>query len=245
MLYALKARIDAVARRTARRILNTHAKDIPRRRQMRALDETADYVDRAMFNVAYVPDRFMLLEQALREMRPGGLICEFGVYGGESINFIADRVKQPVYGFDSFEGLPEDWMPGFKKGKFAVGGLPPVRDNVQLIKGWFDATVPGWAEAHPGTFSFLHIDCDLYSSTRLVFDVLGDRIVPGTILVFDEYFNFPGWKQGEFKAFQELVVERGLAYEYLGYVEAGEQVALRVTATGATTSVGPSADQIG
>jgi len=61
-----------------------------------------------------------------------------------------------------------------------------------------------------------HIDCDLYSSTKTVFDWLKPRIRAGTI-VFDEYFNYPNWHQHEFKAFKEFVEECHVKYEYLGY----------------------------
>jgi hypothetical protein len=101
---------------------------------------------------------------------------------------------------------------------------------VKLIKGWFDATLPAFAAAHVGPAALLHVDCDLYSSTRCIFANLGSRVVPGSILVFDEYFDYPGWQDHEFRAFAELVAEAGLSYEYLAYNRLHEQVAVRVTA---------------
>jgi hypothetical protein len=74
--------------------------------------------------------------------------------------------------------------------------------------------------------AFMHMDADLYSSTKTVFDTLADRIVPGTVIVFDEFFNYPGWKRGESKAFAEMVAARGLKFEYLGYAD--QQVAVKV-----------------
>ena len=65
--------------------------------------------------------------------------------------------------------------------------------------------------------AFIHVDCDLYESTRCVLELLEDRIVPGTIIVFDEYFNYPNWQEHEFRAFQELVARRHMEYQYLGY----------------------------
>jgi hypothetical protein len=47
--------------------------------------------------------------------------------------------------------------------------------------------------------------------------------------VFDEYFNYPGWQQHEFKAWQEFVAASGLSYEYLGLVRNNQQVAVRIT----------------
>jgi hypothetical protein len=104
-----------------------------------------------------------------------------------------------------------------------------VAKNVELIKGWFDKTLPTFLESRKNDFvSFLHIDCDLYSSTKTIFDVLGSRIVEGTIIVFDEYFNYPGWEKGEFKAFQEFIRDANLSYEYIGYVRTHEQVAVKI-----------------
>ena len=72
-----------------------------------------------------------------------GLLIEFGVWKGRSINYFAKRVSETIYGFDSFEGLKEDWSGwGFAKGAFDLGGkLPKVENNVILIKGWFDKTL--------------------------------------------------------------------------------------------------------
>jgi hypothetical protein len=75
----------------------------------------------------------------------------------------------------------------------------------------------------------LHIDCDLYSSTRTVLKLCGPRIRKGAVLVFDEYCNYPGWRDHEFRAFQEFVAETGRQYEYLSVVPSHQQVAVIVT----------------
>lgn len=172
-----------------------------------------------------------VLDLALRHLRADGLVCEFGVFEGESINRIADRLPdRTVHGFDSFEGLPERWREAFEPGMFGTGGrLPGVRPNVRLLKGWFDATLPAFAAAHPGPAALLHFDCDLYSSTRCVLEQLGGRLVPGSVVVFDEYYNYPGWEEHEFRAFAEFAARRRLGYEYLAYNRLHEQVAVRVT----------------
>ena len=175
--------------------------------------------------------RIEVLDLALRHLAGDGLVCEFGVFEAESINHIADRLPhRTVYGFDSFEGLPERWREAFGPGAFSTGGrLPSVRPNVRLLKGWFDATLPAFAAAHPGPAALLHIDCDLYSSTRCVLERLGGRLVPGSVIVFDEYFNYPGWEEHEFRAFGEFAARRRPGYEYLAYNRLHEQVAVRVT----------------
>ena len=74
--------------------------------------------------------------------KPNTLWLEFGVASGNTINYISKFTNEKVYGFDSFEGLPEKWRDGFDKGAFNRGGyLPKVNDNVELIKGWFNETL--------------------------------------------------------------------------------------------------------
>jgi hypothetical protein len=176
--------------------------------------------------------RYEVLDFALQHLPIQGLVCEFGVFEGASINHIARQLPhRPIFGFDSFEGLPEHWRTSFGPGAFSTRGrLPRVEPNVALIRGWFDATLPAFAAAHAGPAALLHVDCDLYSSTRCIFEHLGGRLVPGTVVVFDEFFNYPGWEDHEFRAFSEFAAARRLRHEYLAYNHSHEQVAVRVTA---------------
>ena len=191
--------------------------------------EAASFVDSNLGHVEGAFDPPHLLDQAIDAVSVEGLYLEFGVYTGTTINHIARRIKQTVHGFDAFEGLPEDWR-GVPAGKFSLKGEPPtdLRENVELHVGWFDQTLPDFLNKHPDPVSLLHVDCDLYSSTRTVLRTLVDRIVPGTIIVFDEYFNYPGWREHEFKAFQEFVSEYAISYEYLGYSARGYSVAVKI-----------------
>ena len=175
------------------------------------------------------PGREELLQFALDQIQVDGLVLEFGVFSGHTINIMADKLNHKmIYGFDSFKGLPEDWTSGAKAGAFAREGLPDVRDNVQLVVGWFDESLRPFLANHPGNISFLHVDCDLYSSTKTVLTELKDRIVPGTIILFDEYFNYPDWKRHEYSAFKEFTTQNDVQYEYIGLVPAYEQVAVRI-----------------
>ena len=101
--------------------------------------------------------------------------------------------------------------------------------NVTLVPGWFDRSLPAFLDAHPDQpVSFLHIDCDLYSSTQTVLAQLKDRIIAGTVIVFDEYLNYPGWQHHEHKAFSEFIASTGRAYEWIGLVPSYEQAAIRI-----------------
>ncbi len=200
-----------------------------RERSLRALNRTVDYVERAMPDALGLETQREATEFALAAVAVEGHYLEFGVYTGGTIRFIARRIgKHTIHGFDSFQGLPEPWS-GFSLGRKALsagGRLPRVPRNVRLHPGWFEDTLPVWLEKDQGPVAFVHVDCDLYSSTRTIFTLLADRIIPGTIILFDEYFNYPNWEQHEYKAFQELVSERGMTYRYLCF--ARQQVVVRI-----------------
>ncbi len=197
-------------------------------RQQRALASTAEYVERHMPNVKSVMSRQEILSQAFARADVSGdrLICEFGVWRGTSINRLAKLTTKSIYGFDSFEGLPEAFGDFWTKEQFRVPRLPEVRRNVTLIKGWFNETLPSFLEGHTGKVGFLHVDCDLYSSTRTVFELLEPRLGPGTVILFDEYFNFINWEEAEFKAFHEFLSRTRLSFDFIGYNRNGEQVAV-------------------
>src|SRR5690349_13819461 len=115
-------------------------------------------------------------------LRPSGYALEFGVESGHILRMIADVL--PVIGFDSFEGLPEDWRAVFPACMFACD--PPDVPNASLVAGWFEDSLPNWSPPDD-ELGLVHIDCDLYSSTVTVLEHLKDLVRPGTYIVFDEY----------------------------------------------------------
>ena len=72
------------------------------------------------------------------------------------------------------------------------------------------------------------MDCDLYSSTVTVLEHVGPRLVPGSVVLFDEFFNYPSWQDHEFKAWQEYVAKSGLRFSYFAYTEDALSVAVRI-----------------
>jgi hypothetical protein len=220
---------NPITRRLYPRFLHfLDGQNIERKLQDLALEETARFIQANMAEVPAFKNDFAVLKHAMSKanLLDGGLICEFGVFRGTTINYLAQMTTKPVYGFDSFEGLPETWRPNFENGRFKVKKLPTVRPNVKLFKGWFEDSLPEFLAAHKQKAAFLHIDCDLYSSTKTIFKLFQDRIIPGTVIVFDEMFNYPGWQQGEFKAFHEFIAETGLKFNWLGYCCYFEQAAV-------------------
>ena len=151
--------------------------------------------------------------------KPDTLWLEFGVASGQSINYISQFTTDTVYGFDSFEGLPENWRDGFEKGYFSMNGLlPTVNKNVELIKGWFNETLPDFIKTHNRKISFLHLDADLYSSTKCILDTVKNYLDKDCIVVFDELVNYSGFdgETGELKAFYEFITENKVDYEWIG-----------------------------
>lgn len=133
------------------------------------------------------------------------LYLEFGVHRGESIRLWSDLLRHPdarLHGFDSFEGLPEDWTLIDGRGTFSTDGhAPEVTDRrIKFFKGWFEATLPTYAvPAHERLV--VHLDADLYSSTVTVLRALERHIVPGTYLLFDEFSD----RMHELRAFDEFL----------------------------------------
>jgi len=196
----------------------------------RAQSETADYITSHMADAISSPSSREIMDIALAKAAvTEGYYLEFGVYKGGSISYMAKKCRKTViHGFDSFEGLPTDWHGTLmKKGAFGrFKKLPKVPTNVTLHPGRFEDILPDWLERHPGPVAFIHIDCDLYTSTKAVLDALAPRIGKGTVVLFDEYFNYPNWKNHEFKAFQEYIAGSNKSYRYLAY--SYFQVALQI-----------------
>lgn len=169
--------------------------------------------------------RLRELDDLAKYLPDWGLNVELGVYNGVTISCLATaRPDLEFHGFDSFEGLPEDWDTGQKNVKASAfdrkGELPEVPDNVKLYKGWFNETLEPFIDSADAHISFLHVDCDIYSSTDYSLNLLNDRIVPGTIIRFDELscwrsvfgeaspsniqrVAYTTWKDHEWKAMNE------------------------------------------
>ena len=160
-----------------------------------------------------------VFEHMYLQHKPNTLWLEFGVASGKTINYISKFTENKVYGFDSFIGLPEKWRDGFDKGSFSRNGeLPEVNSNVVLIKGWFNETLPTFIKEQNKKISFLHLDADLYSSTKFIFDCLKTYLDENCVVVFDELVNYPGFdgENGELRAFYEFINENTVDYTWIG-----------------------------
>jgi hypothetical protein len=101
---------------------------------------------------------------------------------------------------------------------------------VQWEAGWFDQSLPRFLSTPPHDdpsqwVSMLHIDCDLYSSTRTVMDLLAPRLAPRpgkgadggrqTVIVFDDLVNYPEYRQHEMRALWEFMLNQSIAVEVI------------------------------
>lgn len=152
-----------------------------------------------------------------------------GRYHGKTLRMLASHLPaSKVHGFDTFSGLPADWH-HTRAGSYSTHGeLPQVPANVQCHVGLFSDTLPAFLEAHPGPIRLMNIDCDMYASTKDVFDAAASRVVPGTVIIFDEYVMNPNWVQDEYKAFQEAVAKHGWRYKYLGISLTSQQAVVQI-----------------
>jgi O-methyltransferase len=159
-------------------------------------------------------------------------VLEFGVSDGESMKLwlaMNSNLESRFYGFDSFEGLPEDWDADRKKGLFDRGGVPPQLEDkrVYFIKGWFDQTLPAFISSFcPESGLVIHLDADLYSSTLFALLHLAPFMRPGTVLVFDEFYD----RDHEFKAFCDFTAISRKSYRVLGEVDNFSKVCFEITA---------------
>ena len=159
------------------------------------------------------------------------LYLEFGVYTGVTLRLWSGILQNPrssLHGFDSFEGLPEHWDGARPKGEFTrpTGTsdgkrcLPRIDDpRARLHIGWFQDTLPAF-ELPEHQRLVAHLDADLYSSTKFVLDSLKDSLVPGSILLFDEFCD----RLHELKAFSEFLRETRMRFQCLGATTNLEQV---------------------
>ncbi len=148
---------------------------------------------------------------------------EFGVHTGYSINYFSKLIKNRnsnLYGFDSFEGLPESWrnfINIYPAEHFDVGGkIPSTNDpRIAFIKGWFNETFPRFLKLNEEKLSksehiLIHLDADLYSSTLYVLSSIA-QISNDFYCIFDE---LPG---EESRALYDFTTSFGFKIDFLGF----------------------------
>ena len=154
---------------------------------------------------------------------------EFGVFSGSSVNFFSKYLNhKEIYGFDSFEGLKEDWAgTSVVKGTFDLKKkIPKLRNNVVPIVGWIDQTLPVFLNEKKPKINFMHIDVDTYETSKIILELTKDFLEKGAIIVFDELYNFSGWDMGEYKALKEVFNEN--KFKFISFAKNGQQAAIQI-----------------
>ena len=190
-----------------------------------AARESADFVKQYIGEVLIFKSFHQIHDHAIeriKEQKIGGVCLEFGVYKGRSINYFASRLPELDFvGFDSFEGLAEDWTGHHaRKGTFNLDGeLPEVKQNVRLVKGWFDQTLPKYCQEslRGKSVRFIHVDGDTFEAATIVFKNLSGHLKPGVLILFDELIGYPNWKNGEFLAWKNITSEHSINFRYISF----------------------------
>jgi hypothetical protein len=175
-------------------------------------------------------DRTELYRELARGLTEPVTYLEFGVFEGASIREWSRLLSHPatvLHGFDSFEGLPENWGTIATRGAFDVSGRIPQIDDprVKFYKGWFDRVLPGYLQSTPPKQPLVvHLDADIYSSTKYVLNELKPWLIAGTVLIFDEFYD----REHELRALEEFIQETGIRLELLGVTRTLMQVAFRI-----------------
>lgn len=171
----------------------------------------------AIFPSARLRRRAAPLDAAWAEGRPG--VClQFGVFRGASVrHYAAKHPDRRIIGFDSFEGFPEDGRKDWTNNFSTRGRLPNAPPNVTLIKGYFSDTLPRFLETFDEEIAVLNIDCDIYSSTKDVFDALSaaELIKPDLVISFDELINYRGYMANEMLALFEMLEREQLSLDWI------------------------------
>ena len=159
---------------------------------------------------------------------PNNFYLEFGVFSGTSINFFSKNINKNIYGFDSFEGLKEDWLgTSVTKGTFDLKKkIPKLNSNVVPISGWVQDTLPKFLDEKKPKINFVHMDIDTYESSKFVLENIKPFLIKGAIILFDELYNFEGWDVGEYKALTEVFDEKD--YSFVSFSTDTSQAAIKI-----------------
>lgn len=160
-----------------------------------------------------IEDRNDYFREIAKHSIVDGDVVEMGVFNGQSLKMIEEAFPDDnIFGFDSFKGLPEDWVTSddytVPKSFFNLDGIfSGSLDRTKILNGWFCDSI-AQNKNNINQLKFLHVDCDLYSSTKTILEEFNDHIKVGTTIAFDEFMQFPeakskwysNWQEGEYKA---------------------------------------------
>jgi O-methyltransferase len=178
-------------------------------------------------------DRYALYDFVNSSVLANQKICylEFGVWQGASIRKWSELNTNPesrFYGFDTFNGLPEDWKRSIPKGTFQMDGkTPDIEDQrVSFIKGLFQDTIKTFLKEFRNDGRLvIHIDCDLYSSTLYCLTALDPCMAEGSVIIFDEFRDL----DHEFSAFWDYSRSSYRKWDAIAFASYYAQVAIQIS----------------
>lgn len=189
----------------------------------RAVVDSVKWIENYASNALIMETKYHVHDYVINKLaHQKGIFLEFGVFEGESINRFSSALPDIKFiGFDSFEGLQEDWSGSpMAKGHFSIGGiLPKVNNNVSLNKGWINKTLPNFLNNNSmDDLLCVNIDVDTYETTVEIFEIIRPYLPKRKIyFLFDELVAYPNWQNGEFKALQESTHKFNLNYEFIAF----------------------------
>jgi len=170
--------------------------------------------------------RWALFDRMIALSKKERPFYEFGVWRGEAFQHLISTFKKG-YGFDTFEGIPEDWHDQ-KAGTYSSNENIPQIEGGEFIVGKFEDTLPGFFSEPRPKASIINFDADLYSSTICALNFSEPVIDKHTILIFDEFIINKNWEQDEYKALNEFCLNNNYTYEVLAVSFFTKQVAVRL-----------------
>ena len=171
-------------------------------------------------------NRWALFDSMASRVPKSRPFYEFGVWMGSSFKYLAKQFPKG-YGFDTFEGLPEDWG-DFSKGSYSAHGRIPKVINGDFIVGKFTESLPAFFSIQRPVASIINYDADLYSSTLTALNHCHSVTDHETILIFDEFFVNKNWQNDEYLALTEFCQSNDLTYEVLAVSFFTKQMACRL-----------------
>ena len=171
-------------------------------------------------------NRWSMFDTALAHANQSRAFYEFGVWMGDSFRYLIDHFPQG-YGFDTFEGLPEEWH-GLPRGSYTSFGEVPNILGAEFVVGEFRDTLPEFFAHERPMAGLINFDADLYSSTITALNHARPVIDSSTVLVFDEFIVNKNWEHDEFRALEEFCATNGLRYEVLAVSLFTKQMACRL-----------------
>ena len=188
----------------------------------RAIESSAEFIEKNSDHTTNLfSDHWEMRANTLNKVLESGLLLEFGVNRGNSANFFSNILDQrsdprPYFGFDTFTGLTEDWGGVALAGTFNRDGKPPLLNKrVIIVNGDILETLSTFLAKNKGSIAFIHIDTDTYTPCQHVLKLCKDRLVNGSIILFDELLGYPNYQSHELKALTECIPRE--SYRFLSF----------------------------